>query len=99
MIFDMPTCGGCRTCEVMCSFHHLGIFRPIVSSIKIIDKENEPGFSVRLVEKNDTINFACDGCKGLDIPLCLEVCKDREELEKMINDYLKKTPSPGERKG
>ena len=96
MIFDMPTCGGCRTCEVMCSFHHLGIFKPIASSIKIIDKENEPGFFVMLVRKMMPQVFACDGCQGLDVPLCMEVCKDREELTKIINDYLKKTlPAEG----
>ena len=93
MIFDLPNCGGCRTCEVMCSFHHLGIFKPIVSSIKIIDKENKPGFFVMIADKNDRVNIACDGCKGLKIPLCLEVCKEKESLEKILEDYLHKANS------
>ncbi len=93
MIYDMPNCGGCRTCEVSCSYHHLGIFRPIVSSIKILDKENEPGFWVKIVEENQEPDIKCDGCKGLDIPLCMQVCKDKDDLEKIIQEYIKTTES------
>ncbi|MBL7177709.1 MAG: hypothetical protein ISS66_17955 [Desulfobacteraceae bacterium] len=91
MIFDMPTCGGCRTCEITCSFHHTREFNPAVSSIKILDKEeNQPGYVVKLVEESDGQSIPCDGCKGLEEPLCMEYCKEKEELQEMINQLMKK---------
>jgi len=36
MIFEMASCGGCRTCEMACSFKHAGEFVPAISSIKIL---------------------------------------------------------------
>lgn len=90
MIFDMPTCGGCRTCEIACSFHHKEEFNPALSSIKILDKKNEPGFYVMLVEESDGQSISCDGCKGLEVPLCMEYCKEKDELEKMIKELMQK---------
>jgi Fe-S-cluster-containing hydrogenase component 2 len=90
VIFDMPTCGGCRTCEMACSFHHKEEFNPAISSIKILDKKNEPGYLVSIAEERDGQSMACDGCKGLDVPLCMEYCEKREELEKMIKKVMKK---------
>jgi Fe-S-cluster-containing hydrogenase component 2 len=90
MIFDMPTCGGCRTCEIACSFHHKEEFNPAISSIKILDKKNEPGFYVMLVEESDGQSIPCDGCKELEVPLCMEYCKEKDELEKMIKELMQK---------
>jgi Fe-S-cluster-containing hydrogenase component 2 len=90
MIFDMPTCGGCRTCEIACSFHHKEEFNPAISSIKILDKKNEPGFYVMLVEESGGQSIPCDGCKGLEVPLCMEYCKEKDELEKMIKELMQK---------
>ncbi len=88
MIFDMPTCGACRTCEMACSYHHRGIFNPSMSSIKIKDKEMGKGFSVEIVGIGDETRIACDGCDGRDGPLCLVFCEEKEELEKMIKEYM-----------
>ena len=88
MIFDMPSCGGCRTCEMACSFHHRGEFVPAISSIGILEKVNEPGFLVVLREKNEGEGMACDGCRGLNVPLCLEYCEKREDLEKILTEFL-----------
>ena len=85
MKFDMDTCGGCRTCEIACSFHHSGEFNPSISSIKILDKEGEAGYSVLLLEEDSAEGRACDGCQGLEEPLCMEYCKEKEELQKMID--------------
>lgn len=84
MIFDMPSCGGCRTCELACSYHHSGKFNYAYSSIRVIDKENEEGFRIELVEKRDGDRFACDACEGLKIPACVEYCKESDTLKKMI---------------
>jgi Fe-S-cluster-containing dehydrogenase component len=93
MKFDMRSCGGCRTCEIACSFHHSGEFNPTISSIKILDKVNEPGFIVLLVEKNDGKSIACDFCEGIEVPLCVQYCKEKEELAKMINELKQKKES------
>ena len=100
MIFDMPSCGGCRTCEMACSFHHRGEFIPSLSSIKILDKGNEAGFHVLLVEKGDGRNLACDGCREFDVPLCMQYCKESEDLEKILREFLKQAkPEERARKG
>ena len=88
MIFEMPTCGGCRTCEMACSFKHKGEFIPSVSSIKILDKENGPGYRVELLEKEQGQNLACDGCKELEYPLCLDYCQKTDELETILKSFL-----------
>lgn len=86
----MTSCGGCRTCEMACSFHHKGEFIPYLSSIKILDKGNEAGFRVLLVEKGDERGFACDGCRELDVPLCMQYCKENEDLEKILKEFMEK---------
>ncbi len=92
----MTSCGGCRTCEMACSFHHKGEFIPSLSSIKILNKENEAGFRVLFVEKGDGGNLACDGCRELDVPLCMQYCKESEDLEKILREFLEKA-KPGEK--
>lgn len=86
MKFDMRSCGGCRTCEFACSFHHKDEFNPEISSIKILDKVNEPGYMVLLVEENDGESKACDFCREEKVPLCVQYCKEKEELLKMIGE-------------
>ena len=51
MLFKMDQCGGCRTCELACGYHHEGVFRPAMSSIKIVEKECEPGYAVMFEEE------------------------------------------------
>jgi hypothetical protein len=83
-----------------CSFHHKGEFIPSLSSIKILDKGNEAGFRVFLVEKGDGRSLACDGCRELDIPLCMQYCKESEDLEKILREFLKEAkPGKGAKKG
>ena len=91
MIFDMDTCGGCRTCEIACSFHHSGEFNPSISSIKILDKAGTAGYNVVLLEENSDEGKACDGCQGLEEPLCMEYCKEKEDLREMLDTLTDKT--------
>ena len=93
MFFDMPTCGACRTCEMMCSFHHTGEFRPSTSSIKILDKEYGQGYSVMLHEEHGGQSFACEGCEGLQEPLCVKHCREGEALADIIAEFLAKSES------
>jgi Fe-S-cluster-containing dehydrogenase component len=94
MKFDMRSCGGCRTCEIACSFHHNEEFNPAISSIKILDRVNEPGFIVSLVEEPDRESVACDFCEEREVPLCVQYCREKEELLEMINDLKQKKASP-----
>lgn len=88
MIFEMPNCGGCRTCEIACSYHHAGIFQPSISSIQIVDKQSIGGYEVWLAEKDYGERAACDGCKDLKTPVCVEYCKEAQTLEGIIKDFL-----------
>jgi len=90
MIFDMPSCGGCRTCEMACSFRHRGEFIPAISSLKIMEKGDEPGFYVLLLEESDGHRLACDLCQELEVPLCLQYCRESEDLEKILKEFKKK---------
>lgn len=95
MIFDMPSCGGCRTCEMVCSNRHTGKFNPSKSSIKIIDKEHSPGYKVFLLEKSEGCIKSCDGCKNLKEPLCVSYCVERDSLAKLIDMFLKYSENTG----
>lgn len=90
MRFDMPSCGGCRTCEMACSFHHLGEFVPTASSFIIEDKENATGCDVVFVDVTDGQRLACDGCRDLDVPLCVDYCKESDDLWKILQEFLEK---------
>ncbi len=90
---DMPSCGGCRTCEMVCSFHHTGEYNPSLSSIKILEKENEAGFIVLLLEEKSTGGFACDRCQELDQPLCLQVCREEDDLAGILKMFAASGPS------
>lgn len=83
IIFNMAECGGCRTCEMACSFHHKGNFSPVNSCLKILDRDDKKGFDVLIINK-DNNNLVCDGCPELDTPLCVQFCKEKEKLKKMV---------------
>ena len=95
MNFDMPSCGGCRTCELACSFHHKKEFSPdAFSSIKILEKEDKKEFYVHIVEETNEFGIACDGCPDLDLPLCMQYCRKQEDLQKIIEEYTRKVLIP-----
>jgi len=90
--FDMPVCGGCRTCEMACSFHHKREFNPAVSSIKILNLEGTTPFHVWLIGKGDApgvTGIPCDGCPDLTEPLCLQFCRKRDELKEILDEFRK----------
>lgn len=89
---DMPSCGGCRTCEMVCSFHHTGEYNPSLSSIKILEKDNGAGFIVLLLEEKSPEGFVCDRCLGLDQPLCLQVCREEDDLADILKNLSVPVP-------
>jgi len=95
MKFNMPSCGGCRTCEMACSYHHTGEFMPSVSSLVVIENGNGKGCTIELLEKKEGERFACDGCEGMDEPLCVEWCRQKEEFRNILDLFLKSKKTAG----
>ncbi len=89
---DMPTCGGCRTCEMVCSYHHTGEYNPSVSSIRILEKESGAGYFVVLLEDKSPEGFACDQCRGLVRPLCVKVCREEKDLAAILKVFESQNP-------
>ena len=86
----MEDCRGCRTCELACSFYHCEEFNPIFSSIRILEKDNNEGFLINLIEDNVGEAIRCDGCKNNNNgPLCVEFCHKRDILQRIIKNFVK----------
>jgi len=97
MLFDMPTCGGCRTCELACSFKHTGFFTHTASSLLVLDKQDHRGYQIRFLDSAEGSRPACDGCQELDEPLCVQYCREAEDLAEMVRELIrtvKPAPSP-----
>ena len=60
-------CYGCRTCELVCSLHHVGAFQPARSSISATRRPSRG--TVRW-----TIDETCDLCAGETDALCVRYC-------------------------
>jgi len=73
-----------------CSFKHRGEFIPSISSLKIIDKADEQGFHVLLLEESGDQGLACDFCQELETPLCVQNCGESEDFEKILKEFIKK---------
>lgn len=88
MIFEMPGCGGCKTCMLACSYHHRSIFNPSISSFIVHEKSKGKGYSIELVEEDAGLRAKCDGCKDLEVPSCIEYCEKEEELKEILHGFL-----------
>ncbi len=67
ILTNEKACYTCRICELACSFHHEGVFRPESSSIKV-SRNNQNG-RIGL-----SIDSTCDLCQGEAQPLCIRYC-------------------------
>ena len=88
MIFDFPECGGCRTCELACSFRLIGGFNNKNSCIKIVENKNKGGFLVNFLENKDNFPFECDYCSNEEEPLCVQYCTEGEKLKELISKFV-----------
>lgn len=88
--FEAAGCGGCRTCEIACSYHHKRVFSPSLSSIEIIDRTDKPDFTLSFYIEDVDGHLACDRCEGEDEPLCLKYCSVsmREKLKTILQGEL-----------
>jgi len=90
MVFEMESCGACRTCELMCCFHHTGAFGSSPTSLRIRENPEGKGYLIVLAEQDGDGLVSCDGCGGLKTPLCVEVCKEEGILMEYIRVVTKK---------
>lgn len=89
MIFEMPDCGGCRTCELACGYHHTGLFNPNNSSLHIINRnDDKPGYFVEILLSDKGDFFGCDGCLELETPMCVSYCHQDEDLLEMVKAVI-----------
>lgn len=88
--FEAEECVGCHSCELACSFHHLEQFNRHISSVDITLKPKELGHLITFYRESYDGHIACDMCKGLDVPLCIEFCPRtfKEELERLLKAHL-----------
>lgn len=97
--FDVPidrvtlqvdTCGGCRSCELACSFHHTKLFQRSLSSMTVTSIPGKLDHAITFYRESAGGRIACDMCKGLETPLCVLFCSEgfREELKKILEAHL-----------
>jgi Fe-S-cluster-containing hydrogenase component 2 len=89
MVFETKACTGCRSCELSCSYHHSGTFRPAISSVRVSERINELSYSLTIFESERNGHRACDLCRGLAEPLCVKYCNPlmREELQLILRKF------------
>ena len=90
MVFEMANCGACKTCEIACCFHHTGEFGPSPTSFRVAENREGKGYLISISEEKQGDEVACDGCQGLDVPLCVEVCEHAEDLKKIISQFMQR---------
>ena len=83
MKFTFSDCGGCRSCELACSYHLTGEFDIAKSAIEIIE-EAGGGYTVTLHDRMNGTRSACDGCQGVDDPMCARYCHSSKTLMEYI---------------
>jgi Fe-S-cluster-containing hydrogenase component 2 len=89
MILEMADCGGCRTCELVCGYHHTGQFNPNRSSLHIINRDDgKPGYFIEINLFDVGDSPGCDGCIDLDTPMCVSYCHQDLDLLEMVKKVI-----------
>jgi Fe-S-cluster-containing dehydrogenase component len=77
---DLKRCTGCRACELACSFHHLGLFQPERSSIKIMRDDSTGRVQI-------TLDVTCDLCQEATPPMCVLFCAPRAITQRIMREH------------
>ena len=89
MKFMFPSCGGCTSCEMACSYLKSGEFNRHLSAIEVTIGA-DGGYEVELLEEKTGERFACDGCIDRDEPMCIKYCHDAQKLRECIDKQREK---------
>ena len=89
LLFEMPDCGGCRTCELAGRFQHTGEFYHSASSPGILDKPDRRGYTVQSIDQAEGTHLGCHGRQHLAQPLCVLHCREAEELTRIIAEFIR----------
>lgn len=72
--FKTDKCVGCHSCELACSFHHVGYFQPSIASIRVTDNLKGSRVEITFYRTGYDSHIGCDQCEGFAIPLCVQFC-------------------------
>jgi Fe-S-cluster-containing hydrogenase component 2 len=89
----MDDCGGCKTCEIACSYKLTGEFNHQISGIEIVERKDGSGYDIKLLEQPEGNRLACDGCIDREAPFCLDYCLKSTELKEIIKEFVGKCRS------
>jgi len=67
-------CTGCRTCELVCSFHFARAFGRKDGAIEVHRDEAAGEFVPIIHEKATSLRKSCDLCAGEESYLCIKYC-------------------------
>jgi Fe-S-cluster-containing hydrogenase component 2 len=79
--FNTDLCTGCGLCEIMCAFHHKKVFSRRLASIEVSEFLKDKNRRITLHDKDEDGHISCDGCKGLNEPLCIKYCYPKAIIE------------------
>ena len=100
MDFKLDGCGGCQTCEMACSYKHIGSFNHQIASIQIIEDKEASGYLVRLIEDASSGRIPCDGCLDIDgDPMCVQFCHKADELRSFIKILIEEKINKADKDG
>ncbi len=86
-------CVACHSCELACSFHHLGLYQPSRASV-VISRDPDGGAIVRRLYLRDADrHLACDQCEGEDERKCVAYC-NREAVREALARRETKSSGP-----
>jgi Fe-S oxidoreductase len=93
MPVEMPSCTGCKTCEMACSFKHKQEFNPKLSAIAVVPNDKKAGYLILINREDPNRAIDCTGCLE-----CLKLCPVSEDLKAIIVAHRKLRSGPGDRR-
>jgi len=89
-VYNMFSCGGCRTCEMACSYRENKTFSFDGSCIRILEADQGKGYSVSFIHPKGYEENPCLLCLNEQKePLCIQFCNEPQELADILKEYVK----------
>ena len=87
MLYAFDECAGCLSCEIACGYKSFNSFNRHNSLIRVIEMDS--GFRIRFTEKGEVGDLECDGCAGMEKPVCVTYCPYPVRLTEIVKEYVK----------